>query len=279
MIVGRRRPLRGALCVLSLLCAVVLAAPARADNPSLLPPMVLKHVAARLAQHLPLRILAFGSSSTEGVGASSPAASYPSCLLKELTGLLPAGQHVSVQNRGVGGEDADDMAKRLPAVIAEHPDLIIWQTGSNDALRNVPVDRFLDETVAGVRAIRAAHIDLMLMEPQLSKELDGKSVTTRYRDTLRAIGAAMEVPVIRRYDLMRGWLADGSLTSAQMLSPDGLHMADGGYAKLAEVVADDILRDAASPRIAAAGGFGHPSLVKGVHQVGLTTTELHAAPK
>ena len=40
------------------------------------------------------------------------------------------------------------------------------------------------------------------------------------------------------------------LTPAQMLSPDGLHMADGGYAKLAEAVAADILHRAATPRIA-----------------------------
>ena len=59
------------------------------------------------------------------------------------------------------------MARRLPAVIAEHPDLIIWQTGSNDPLRDVPLDRFVQETIAGVQAIRAAHIDVMLMGPQL----------------------------------------------------------------------------------------------------------------
>jgi lysophospholipase L1-like esterase len=56
--------------------------------------------------------------------------------------------------------------------------------------------------------------------------------------------------VIRRYSMMRGWLADRVLTPAQMLAPDGLHMADGGYAKLAEAVATDILRRAATPRIA-----------------------------
>ena len=101
--------------------------------------------------HLPLRIIAFGSSSTEGIGASSPAATYPSRLLAALTAALPAGQRVIVFNRGIGGEDADDMLRRLPAVIAERPDLIIWQTGSNDPLRAVPLDRFVQETMAGVR--------------------------------------------------------------------------------------------------------------------------------
>ena len=60
----------------------------------------------------------------------------------------------------------------------------------------------------------------------------------------------MDVPVIRRYDLMRAWLANGVLTPAQMLAPDGLHMADGGYAKLADAVATDILHRA-EPRLVA----------------------------
>jgi acyl-CoA thioesterase-1 len=210
----------------------------------------LLHVIDRLAARQPVRILAFGSSSTEGVGASSPAATYPSRLQDALATAWSPRHPVVVLNRGVGGEDADDMARRLPTVIAERPDLIIWQTGSNDPLRGVPLDRFEQETTAGIELIRAAHIDVMLLEPQLCRELDNKPVSVEYRDALRAIGDAMDVTVIRRYDLMRRWLADGALTPAQMLSPDGLHMADGGYAKLADAIAEDILRGTEPPRIA-----------------------------
>jgi lysophospholipase L1-like esterase len=231
--------------------ALTLLAPAFAGDPQALSgDRRLSHLAERLAAGLPVRIIAFGSSSTEGVGASSPAASYPSRLQDALTAAWPPRQQVVVLNRGIGGEDADDMARRLPMVIAEHPDLIIWQTGSNDPLRDLPLDRFVQETIAGVQEIRAAHIDLMLMEPQLCRALDGKPVSVSYRDALRGIGAGMDVPVIRRYDLMRRWLDDGVLTATQMLAPDGLHMADGGYAKLADTVAADIMRRTEPPRIA-----------------------------
>jgi acyl-CoA thioesterase-1 len=238
----------------SVLCALVAASlcstafagglPAMSDNGRLL------RVIDRLAAHQPVRIIAFGSSSTEGIGASSTAATYPSRLQDALTAAWSPRHPVVVLNRGIGGEDADDMALRLPAVIAEHPDLIIWQTGSNDPLRDVPLDRFEQETTAGIQLIRAAHIDVMLLEPQLCRQLDSKPVSVEYRDALRAIGEAMDVTVIRRYDLMRGWLADGVLTQAQMLSPDGLHMADGGYAKLADAIAGDIMRGTEPPRIA-----------------------------
>ena len=257
----RLRFLRGAACALAVplaLLAFAAMTPAVADGVSTMPGhSLLERVASRLAARLPLRIIAFGSSSTEGVGASSPAAAYPSRLQAALTAALPGPARVVVLNRGVGGEDADDMARRLPEVIAEHPDLIIWQTGSNDPVRDVPLDRFVQETVAGIQAIRAAHIDLMLMGPQLCHKLDATPATVRYRNALRAIGERMAVPVIRRYDLMRGWLADGSLTAEQMLSRDGLHMADGGYAKLADAVAAEILQgtgilhDAGLARIAA----------------------------
>jgi lysophospholipase L1-like esterase len=231
--------------------ALTVFAPAFAGDPQAVSgDRRLSHVADRLTAGLPVRIIAFGSSSTEGVGASSPAASYPSRLQDALTTAWAPKQQVVVLNRGIGGEDADDMARRLPMVIAEHPDLIIWQTGSNDPLRGLPLDRFVQQTIAGVQEIRAAHIDLMLMEPQLCRALDGKPVSISYRDALRGIGAGMDVPVIRRYDMMRGWLADGVLTMTQMLAPDGLHMADGGYAKLADAIAADILRRTQPPRIA-----------------------------
>jgi lysophospholipase L1-like esterase len=244
---GRFRPLKGFARVFVLTLAITV--PAFGGEP---PPDPLQHVALRLAQRQPLRIIAFGSSSTEGAGASSPAATYPNRLQNDLAALLPERQRVEVLNRGIGGQDADDMAKRLPGVITEQPDLIIWQTGSNDSLRGVPVGRFIEETVAGVRAIRAANIDVMLMEPQLCKALDGRADSTLYRNVLRLIGEDMNVPVIRRHDLMREWLAAGALKPSELLSADGLHMADGGYAKLAEVIAKDIVRRARPALVAGA---------------------------
>ncbi len=207
-------------------------------------PDALPRVARILAASLPLRVVAFGSSSTEGVGTSSPAASYPSQLERELTALVP-GARADVRNRGIGGQDADDMIARLPDILAERPDLVIWQTGSNDPLRGVPLERFEAETRAGIAAMRQAGADVILMEPQLCRRLATQSDADQFRDAVRRIGAEMNVPVIRRYDLMRAWLDKGVLTPAQMLSSDGLHMADAGYALLAKEVAHRIVAVAA----------------------------------
>ena len=205
----------------------------------------LPRVAARIARGAPLRITAFGSSSTEGAGASSRSASYPSRLQEALSARL-AGR-VEVLNRGVGGEDADDMALRLPAVLAEKPDLVIWQTGTNDPLRNVPLARFAAETTSGIVMIRTAGADVMLIEPQLCERLQSTPGADRYRLALRRIGTELNVPVVRRFDLMKNWLDKGLVTGAALMSGDGLHMADAGYAMLALEVAREILQGALPP--------------------------------
>lgn len=205
-------------------------------------PPGLPHTTARLAQGAGLRVSAFGSSSTEGIGASSPAATYPSRLAADLSSLLPESP-ITVLNRGVGGEDIDDMMRRLPAILAERPDLVIWQTGSNDALRNVPIERFVAKTREGIAAVRAAGADVILMEPQLCRALDAKPSAETFRDAIRTIGVELGVPVIRRYELMQSWINRGLVTRARMMAGDGLHMADAGYALLATEVAHEIVAE------------------------------------
>ena len=69
---------------------------------------------------------------------------------------------------------------------------------------------------------------------------------------MREIGDELGVPVIRRSELMRDWVANAKLTKKQLFAADGLHMADGGYALLARAAADEILRDAGSLKLAEA---------------------------
>ena len=93
----------------------------------------LIYVAAKLATHGKLTILAMGSSSTAGAGASSPAATYPSRLEAELRKRFPD-TDIRVINRGKGGEDAPEEMVRLEHdVVADDPDLVIWQIGTNAA--------------------------------------------------------------------------------------------------------------------------------------------------
>ena len=71
----------------------------------------LARFAHKLVSGEPITIVAIGSSSTAGAGASSAAASYPNRLVVELKQHFP-NHSVTVINRGVGGEEVGDMLKR-----------------------------------------------------------------------------------------------------------------------------------------------------------------------
>src|SRR5262249_27504419 len=111
------------------------AALARFDAP-------LPRFAAALASGQPVNIVALGSSGTQGIGASSPAACYPVKLQAELLQRFPQNRIV-VENLGIGGQLATDMLARIKTdVIPRQPTLVIWQTGVNDAMRGVKVEEF-----------------------------------------------------------------------------------------------------------------------------------------
>src|SRR5262249_2810470 len=121
----------------------LIATPAALTSPAPRPPacviaaeqvrfdVPLVRMARLLASGKPIKIVALGSSSTFGAGASTSAASYPSRLAEELSRHFP-GHEITVLNRGVNGEEAPNMLARLDkAVIAENPDLGLWQVGTN----------------------------------------------------------------------------------------------------------------------------------------------------
>ena len=120
----------------------------------------------------PLTIVAIGSSSTSGAGASSSAASYPARLEVELKERFPA-RTIRVLNRGVGGEEAADMLARFDqAVLAEQPDLVLWQVGTNSVLRGhslaiAAVARIHE----GLERLKAQGVDVVLIDPQFAPKV------------------------------------------------------------------------------------------------------------
>jgi len=201
----------------------------------------LPHTSVALSQKHNLRIVAVGSSSTEGTGASGPAKTYPAQLGAILEQRFP-GAKIEVINKGVGGETAAGTVARLDRdVLSFRPDLVIWQLGTNDALRNVDAKTFGTQAVEGIRRIRESGADLMLLEPQFLPKQAGNVTYAAYVDAVRALGAAHGVPVFRRNEVMKYWLDSKQFTPATMLSADQLHMTDASYHCLARLMADAII--------------------------------------
>src|SRR5207244_1293594 len=132
----------------------------------------LPHVAGKLASGQPVVIVAFGSSSTAGYGTSSPEFTYPNRLAAQLRRQYPSAD-ISIVNRGHGGDDAPEMMKRLQTeVIDMHPDLVIWQVGTNAVLRNLDPDETAKLVEQGIARIQAVGADVVLIDPQYSPKVN-----------------------------------------------------------------------------------------------------------
>jgi acyl-CoA thioesterase I len=242
-----------ALKALALFLAALfaLATPAAAETDCAAPSELLRLEAplprteARLRAGAPLRIVAIGSSSTAGFGASVPGKAYPPVLAAELRRRLP-GQTIEVLNKGIGGEEARDMVRRLERdAVRANADLVIWQLGTNSVVRDEDLARFEEVVRSGLGRLRAAGIDLLLMDMQYAPKVTAHPRHLEMERRIDAIGADAAVPVFHRFALMRHWLTSGQLTLKRMLSPDGLHLNDLSYGCLASRVADAIVASAA----------------------------------
>jgi acyl-CoA thioesterase I len=206
----------------------------------------LKRTARHLAARKLTLVVALGSSSTAGVGASTPAAAYPRRLMDELGQRFPT-QPIMVLNRGVSGVRAVNVVANFDeSVAAEHPDLVLWQLGTNAVLQGY--EHAKSDTVIreGIRKIKAIGADAVLIDPQYAPKVIQHP---QIEDMIRLISSAAaqeQVDLFHRFALMRYWHEREGLPFEAFLSPDGLHMNDWGHSCLAKTLANAIA-DAAAP--------------------------------
>jgi len=197
----------------------------------------LAHMAQRIAAGHSVTIVALGSSSTAGAGASGPAASYPSRLEAELKASFP-NQAVTVLNRGVNGDVAADMLARFDeSVAAAHPDVVLWQVGTNAVLRDDPlgpVDRLVHDGIARIKAIGA---DVILIDPQYAPKVIVKAEAEEMVQIISSAAKQATVDVFPRFTVMREWHDQDGLPFEAFLSADLLHMNDRSYSCLAKLLA------------------------------------------
>jgi acyl-CoA thioesterase-1 len=214
-------------------------------------------VAARIDHRERLTIVAVGSSSTSGVGASAPGLSYPSRLEAALKDRFP-GIDVRVINRGKGGEDVSEELARLDRdVIAEHPELVIWQVGTNAVLRrdDLTADRELIER--GVAQLKGSGSDVVLMDLQYAPRVLARPAYAEMERLIATIAERDRVGLFRRFDIMRDWQAAQQADAPQMIGPDGLHMTDRSYGCLADQLAEGLARNWRAQQHAAPGRVAH----------------------
>ncbi len=219
----------------------------------------LPHVAGKLASGAPVTIIAFGSSSTQGWGSTSPEFTYPNRLAAQLHRQYP-GADITVLNRGRGGEDAPEMMKRLQtSVLDMKPDLVIWQVGTNAVLRDLDPAETAKLVSDGVALIQAAGADLVLVDPQYSPRVNERAQNaSQMVRLLSKVAAIRHVGLFPRFEVMREWHEEQAIPIDKFVIADGLHMNDWGYACFAQLLGDDIIKSVGQIKL----GVNVPSSVQ-----------------
>jgi hypothetical protein len=201
---------------LAVLAAVSAAQPSRAEDSATgcdVPASLLESesslpkVAAAVKEGLPLDVLVIGSrSSTLG---SDPGNAYPARMQAALKDKLPqltVNVSVEIQASKVAEEVGNSLVKVLEG---KKPTLVIWQTGTVDAMRSIDPDDFRNAVDAGVVVLQNAGADVVLMNPQYSPRTETMISVPPYLDNLRAVAQNRDVPLFDRFAIMRQWNEQG----------------------------------------------------------------------
>jgi hypothetical protein len=206
----------GAIIGLMVLAGCLTAVPARAEDAAqscevpdylLTSESALPKVTEAVKSGHPLDILVIGSRSS--TISTSEASAYPARLQAALKEKLPAvavNLAVELQLTKTAEEVAAGMVKLMEG---KKPTLVIWQTGTVDAMRSVDPDDFRSAVDEGVAALQTAGADVILMNLQYSPRTETMISAPPYLDNMRVVAQQHDVPLFDRFAIMRQWNDSG----------------------------------------------------------------------
>lgn len=156
-------------------------------------------------------IVALGGASTLSIAAGKPELAWPDRFAAALAERFPSA-HIKVVNLAVGRQTAKRAAERLDReVIPIKPSLVIWETGTMEAVRGMDIDEFRETLRAGIDELRTAGIEMVLMNMQFSRDSEAVIHFEPYLAAMSQLADATDVPLFRRHGIMRHWAEIGSL--------------------------------------------------------------------
>jgi hypothetical protein len=202
----------------------------------------LTRVSNQIKDHHHLDISVVGSRSSALPGPDGARFSYPAQLEQALKERLP-GNEIKVTAHIQSAQTTADMASGLPKILADdHPNLVIWQAGTVDALRGVEPDDFRTSLDQGLDTIAGAGADAIMMNMQYSPRTESMLSVAPLADVMRWVAEQHSVVLFDRFAIMRYWSDEGTFD---------LYATTNGYA-MARRVHECIGRALASQIINAA---------------------------
>jgi hypothetical protein len=167
----------------------------------------LPKVADAVKSKRPLEILVIGSRSSTITGTDGSA--YPARLqaaLQEKLPSIPVNVSVEIQVKKTAEEVTAGLVKLLEG---KKPTLVVWQTGTVDAMRSVDPDDFRAAVDEGVAAVQKAGADIVLLNLQYSPRTETMISAPPYLDNMRVVAQHHDVPLFDRFAIMRHWNDSG----------------------------------------------------------------------
>jgi acyl-CoA thioesterase I len=157
-----------------------------------------------------LDVLAIGSGTLLGPRGGTDG-SVPEHMVDALRSAAP-GAAVHLSLHGARAETATEMLAAMRKELGAHPyQLVLWQTGTVEAVRKLPPAQFRDTLGEGAKAVAAAGADLVLVDLPYSRLLESNTDMQPYRAAMQDLAEHGGVALFRRYDLMRHWTETGEL--------------------------------------------------------------------
>ena len=199
-------------------------------------------------------IVVIGGASTMGSAAGGLEFAWPARLGSALAEKFPS-TRIKIVNLAMGRQTAKRAIERLDGdVLPLKPTLVIWETGTMEAVRGTDVEEFRGTMQAGIDKLRAAGAEVILMNMQFSRDTDAVIHFEPYLTTMRELADANDVPLFRRRGIMRYWAESGSLDLRAGNGGKGRELAAKLYDCIGHGMADFVTRGIPAKRLPSPGG-------------------------
>ncbi len=210
-------------------------------------PQVTRAIAAKQ-----LDVLVVGAGSSTLPGPNGVKNAYPARLQQALSEKLP-GVTVKVTTDVKTKRSAGEMVQSLSSALsATKPALMVWQTGTVDAMQSVDTDQFRAALDKGINIARSAGADAVLINAQYSPRTDSMIALGTYAENMRWVALQQEVPLFDRFSIMKLW---ADLGTFDLYSPaKKLDTAERVHDCIGRLLADLVIESAKSDEPHAEGG-------------------------
>jgi hypothetical protein len=188
-----------------------------------------------------ITVAVLGGASSQGLAAAKSELAWPARMSSVFSERFPAA-NIKVLNLAVARQTAKRAVQEMDrAVIPLRPMLVIWETGTMEAVRKTDLDEFRGTLQTGIDKLRAGGAEVILMNMQFSRQTDAVIQFEPYLIAMRELSDVNDIPLFPRYAIMRHWAESGSLDLGADNSPTTRRIAARLYDCIGHAMADFVM--------------------------------------